>query len=130
MTQRRKRNVHQHGVALAETVLVLPLLLLVTMGALQYGWAFFNLQRITNAARQGARIASALNATDAEGEAAIAALVSDMAGTTYGVATSGSLVTATVTMPKASVQLIEWNLLPLPDNLRAVVTMAKETDES
>ena len=115
---------------LAEAALVFPVLLLVTMGALQYGWAFVNLQRITNAARHGARIASALNATDADGEAAITALVGGLAAATYNVTTTGNLTTATVTVPKATVQLIPWNLLPLPDNLRAVVTMAKESTAS
>ena len=33
---------------------MLPLLLLVMLGAIEYGWLFFNVQQITNAARQGA----------------------------------------------------------------------------
>lgn len=107
--------------------MVLPVLLLATMGVLQYGWAFLNLQRITDAARHGARIACAYNATDADGDAAIAVLVGGMPGVTYAVVTTSGLTTATVTVPKASVQLIPWNLLPLPDNLRAVMTMHKET---
>jgi Flp pilus assembly protein TadG len=126
MRRRGKKDVRRRGVALVEAALVFQLLLLVTLAALQYGWAFVNLQRITNAARHGARIAAAWGAMDADGETEIAALVSDMAGATYDVATAGDLVTATVTVPKATVQLIPWNLLPLPDELRAVVTMAKE----
>ncbi len=31
--------------------------LLVMLGAIEYGWLFFNVQQITNAARQGARVA-------------------------------------------------------------------------
>ena len=36
---------------------ILPLLLLLTFGALKYGWLFFKHQQVTNAARQMARVA-------------------------------------------------------------------------
>jgi Flp pilus assembly protein TadG len=111
---------------LVEAAVVFQLLLLVTMGALQYGWAFVNLQRITNATRQGARVAAASGATDAEGKNAIDTLLAGMAGVTSSVTTSGDLTTASVKVPKASVQLIPWNLLPLPAELKAEVKMAKE----
>jgi Flp pilus assembly protein TadG len=124
---RGTQQARRRGIAFAEAALVLPVLLLVTMGVLQYGWAFLNLQRITDAARNGARVASAFDATDADGDAAIAHLVGGLVGATHSVVTTGGLTTATVTVPKASVQLINWNLLPLPDNLRAVMIMHKET---
>jgi len=115
---------------LVEAALVFEVLLLVTLAALQYGWAFLNWQRIMNAARHGARVAAAWNATDADGETEIGTLVGDMAGVNGDVVTAGDLVTATVTVPRATVQLIPWNLLPLPAELRAVVTMAKELGAS
>ena len=130
MTRRGRKDVRRRGLMLVEAALVFEVLLLVTLAALQYGWAFLNWQRIMNAARHGARVAAAWNATDADGETEIGTLVGDMAGVNGDVVTAGDLVTATVTVPRATVQLIPWNLLPLPAELRAVVTMAKELGAS
>jgi len=52
----RKEN-RCRGAAAVEVALVLPVLLLVTFGAIRYGWFFLKLQQITNAARCGARTA-------------------------------------------------------------------------
>ena len=43
--------------------LVLPILLLLSLGALRYGWLFLKAQEITNATRYGARVAIRPNAT-------------------------------------------------------------------
>jgi len=45
-----------HGIALVETALVLPMLLLVSLGAIRYGHIFLRAQEVTNAARNGARV--------------------------------------------------------------------------
>ena len=47
----------QRGAALLEMALTLPLLLLVCVGILEFGRAYQTWQVITNAAREGARIA-------------------------------------------------------------------------
>jgi Flp pilus assembly protein TadG len=52
---RRKR-----GQALVETGLVVTLLILLSLGIVQFGYAFMQLNMITNAARDGARAAAAL----------------------------------------------------------------------
>jgi Flp pilus assembly protein TadG len=52
---RRVRS--QRGAALLEMALTLPLLLLVCVGILEFGRAYQTWQVITNAAREGARIA-------------------------------------------------------------------------
>jgi Flp pilus assembly protein TadG len=53
-----KRQMHgERGAALIEMALTLPLLLLVTMGAVEFGRAYQHWQVLTNAAREGARIA-------------------------------------------------------------------------
>jgi Flp pilus assembly protein TadG len=49
-----------------EAALVFPLLLLVTLGVIRYGWMFLKAQQITNAARVGARIAIRVDATVAD----------------------------------------------------------------
>ena len=45
------------GVALMEMALTLPLLLLISVGILEFGRAFQTWQIVTNAAREGARVA-------------------------------------------------------------------------
>jgi Flp pilus assembly protein TadG len=49
------------GAVAAEAALVFPVILLVTFGAIRYGWFFLRLQQITNAARCGARTAALYN---------------------------------------------------------------------
>lgn len=51
------RTRSQRGAALIEMAVTLPLLLLVTMGAVEFGRAYQYWQVLTNAAREGARIA-------------------------------------------------------------------------
>jgi Flp pilus assembly protein TadG len=45
----------QKGAAMVEFALVLPLLLLIVFGIIEFGIIFFNQQVITNASREGAR---------------------------------------------------------------------------
>jgi Flp pilus assembly protein TadG len=52
-----RRLKSERGTALLETAMVLPLLLLVSVGIFEFGRAFQTWQVLTNAAREGARIA-------------------------------------------------------------------------
>ena len=124
----RRRHRRQRGTTIVEAAIVLTLLMLVTLGAIEYGWMFVNLQRITNAARQGARVAAASGATDSEGDEVIDALLGEDTWT-GGVMTDADALSTTATVVVDSEQvglLIGWDLLPMPDQLRAAVTMAKE----
>lgn len=47
----------QRGAAMLETALVLPLVLLVAVGIFEFGRAYQHWQVLTNAAREGARVA-------------------------------------------------------------------------
>lgn len=53
--ERRARR--QEGAALVETAFVLPIMLLVCIGILEFGRAYQSWQVITNASREGARVA-------------------------------------------------------------------------
>ena len=57
MARLSQRVRSQRGAALLEMALTLPLLLLVCVGILEFGRAYQTWQVITNAAREGARIA-------------------------------------------------------------------------
>ncbi len=56
----RRRRDRQRGAAAVEFALVLPLLLTLVLGAIDWGWFFFIDQLVTNAAREGARAGSVL----------------------------------------------------------------------
>jgi Flp pilus assembly protein TadG len=55
--KRMKRFESERGTALMETALTLPLILLVSVGIFEFGRAFQMVQVLTNAAREGARVA-------------------------------------------------------------------------
>lgn len=57
MTPLRQRGRSERGAALLEMAMTLPLLLLVCVGILEFGRAYQTWQVLTNAAREGARIA-------------------------------------------------------------------------
>jgi Flp pilus assembly protein TadG len=66
MTILRER---ERGAAAAEFVLVLPVLLTLVLGTIDYGWYFSVREVATNAAREGARTAALLGNTTANGVA-------------------------------------------------------------
>lgn len=134
----RRLKKHWRGIATVEMALVLPLLLLLTLGAIKYGWLFLKAQQITNAARNGARIAILPDVTAAEDvQPAILALMTagGMDASGYSVTITpvdlssvgaGETVTVRITVPCASIDIMNITLLPGPENLVAEVTMAKE----
>ncbi|MBN2270322.1 MAG: pilus assembly protein [Sedimentisphaerales bacterium] len=130
-------NSRYRGTAVVEAALVFPLLLLLTMGAIQYGWLFLKAQQITNATRQSARLAIRPDSTNAEVLAVVDSLMASggMSGSGYAVdftppdiegLTAGQALEVKITVPSASVVLINAGFLPVPANLTAVVTMTKE----
>jgi Flp pilus assembly protein TadG len=140
-SMKRTRNPgrwNRRGTAVVEGAIVFPLLLLLTLGAIEYGWLFYNIQQITNAARQGARTAAVLNGTAAEGKSAIDTALS---GTAVRAASSfyydvnfvgpsgltPALAVATVRINTSDIDFVNApSLFPVPARLRAVVKMARE----
>ena len=61
-----KRFKNQRGAALLETAITLPLILLITVGIFEFGRAYQTWQVLTNAAREGARIACLPDTTDTQ----------------------------------------------------------------
>src|SRR5713226_9393124 len=62
----RKRLSSERGTAILETALTLPLLLVVSVGIFEFGRAYQTWQVLTNAAREGARLAVINGSTDAD----------------------------------------------------------------
>lgn len=65
----RIRN--QRGAALLETAITIPLILLVTVSIFEFGRAYQTWQVLTNAAREGARVAIIAGTTDAAVDTAV-----------------------------------------------------------
>lgn len=61
----------ERGTALIETAMTLPLLLLVSVGIFEFGRAYQTWQVLTNAAREGARVAVISGTTDADVRSAV-----------------------------------------------------------
>ena len=57
MRNLQKLRKHEQGQALVETAITLPLLLLLLMGIMEFGWYFYNQMSVENGSREGARFA-------------------------------------------------------------------------
>ena len=73
MTRMRRLLAGEQGTALLETAMTLPLLLIVSVGIFEFGRAFQTWQVLTNAAREGARVAVLPNAAAGAAEARVRA---------------------------------------------------------
>lgn len=137
-TQKKK---HYRGAMTVEAAIVFPLLLLLTLGAIRYGWLFLKAEQITNAARMGARIAVLPNSTadtvnTAVNNLMIAADINPGDCTVLitpediGTLDIGDYVTVRVSVPGNIVDIMPVPLLTELDpnnwSLSAEVTMAKE----
>lgn len=138
---RRRTRIKRSGVSTVEFALVLPLLLLLTLGAIRYGHLFLKAQQITNAARHGARTAVRPDASAAGVLGAVDNLmtVAGMGESNYNVTLTpaditasqmGESVTVQITVPCANIDVLHVPLFTdlEPENwsLGATVTMAKE----
>jgi Flp pilus assembly protein TadG len=134
----RKR--HCRGAATVEVAIVFPLLLMITLGAIHYGWLFLKAQQLTNAARMGARTAIRPDATVSVVNSQVNALMTaaGISGYTTTCLSEGTVitdialdvntpVTVRITVPAANVNIIPMPFVgPETWNLGAEVTMAKE----
>ncbi len=135
----KKNNSNRRGTALVEAAIIFPILLLLTIGLIEYGWLFLKAQQITNAARSGARVAVRAHSTTAD----VTQAVSDRMGnfgreeTSYTLTITpeevfgtepGTEITVRVQVPYANVALmgINWEKLLMPDQISGTVTMSRE----
>ena len=66
----RTKNKKEEGQALVEFALILPIFLLLVVAIIDFGWIFYNTSKMTNVAREAARIIAVektTNITDLEG---------------------------------------------------------------
>lgn len=135
------RQYRLHGLATVEAVLILPILLILTFGMIEYSWMFLKDQNITNAARAGARVGATADGTNAQINAQVDSLMAsyNLAGSGYttairvngvagdaGTAVKGSMIEVEITVPYANMQVTGMSIFPVPNTLHAKVAMKKE----
>jgi Flp pilus assembly protein TadG len=89
----RQPETNRRGAATVETALVLPIFFMVLLGMVEVGRAFMVSQLLTNAAREGARVAIMTNSTNTE----VTNTVTDIVERTVGVTPSEVTVSIIVT---------------------------------
>lgn len=123
-----RRRLARRGAAAVEFALVAPIFFMFIFGMIEYGRAVMVQQILTNAAREGARVAILTTATTTSVKSAVTTYLSNagISGATPSVspdpptsATTGSSVTVTVSVPFNSVS---W--LPTPQWLGSTTLTA------
>jgi len=127
---KRRRGI----VAIEFALVVIPLLILI-FGLIDYGWVFVKAQQITQAARTGARAAALADATNASVENAINTWMAVAGIETFtwdptpddiaGIPT-GDPIKIEIFVPSSQFVLINTSIVPLPTQIHAAASMAKE----
>ncbi len=136
MKKSRKKS-FRPALMVVEAALLFPILLLLTFGVMEYGWLFIKQQQITNTARQAARQAATAFATQGQVDTTVGSLMSGygLSGSGYSythnpgnaaTAAKGSLVSVTISIPYANIDITGFRMLPMPDRISASVSMEKE----
>jgi Flp pilus assembly protein TadG len=126
------------GLATVELAIILPVLLILAFGIIEYGWMFTKAQEVTNAARQGARVAARADSTQEEILAAInsAMTTGGMGDSNYGVTflldnepwdmPAGQQFAVRVTVAYSGNIELGMPLIPKPGQLSSTITMTKD----
>jgi len=130
-----RRNRRRRGIAAVEFALVAIPLFLLLIGLIDYGFLFLAAQQVTQAARSGVRAAIVADATNESVQNAITASLAAAGITTFTYTPTPSDVSAVapgapieieLTVPTSQLDLIRASIVPVPANLHAAASMAKE----
>ena len=121
------------GAAVVELAVVLPLLLTLVFGIIEFGWIFMVRETLTNASREGCRVAVLQGSTQQNVTDQVAASMAGAGLTSYSVDITSSTPgnpteTVTVKMPYADVSLLAGYFFggSTDFNLSATTVMRKE----
>ena len=93
---RTKLRRNERGAALIETAITIPIILLIAVGIFEFGRAYQTWQVLTNAAREGARVAILSDKTNDEVTAAVRNYM--QAGGLPGYATAGVVLNRSIAL--------------------------------
>ena len=128
----------RRGAVLIEAALVLPILLYLTLGVIEYGWMLLKAQQIANAAQAGVRAGALADGTTATVNAAINSQMTQFGipSTAYttqynpndpSTLTRGATFSVQVSVTYSSVAVLgSIPMIPTPTTLRSTVSMARE----
>lgn len=137
----------RRGTSTLETALILPLLLILTFGIIEFGWMFLKVHQINSVTRQAARTAMLPESTNATVTSQINSLMtaSGMSTGSYTIAFSpadittaqtGQNVSVTIQVPYANIGITGGTLnalsqsitgqTVLPTQIQSQVVMTKE----
>ena len=114
-TARSRRRRRSRGQSLVEFALVVPILFLILCGILDFGFLLYSRMTVINAAREGARVATAMTEDAGALPSAVSNQVSAAAG---GLAVS----TATCRVPKGSTSCGGFSGTAAGDSVRVTVS--------
>jgi len=100
-----RRSTRRRGSAIVETAVVAPLMLSMMLGMTELGSAFLVRQTVTNAAREGARVAALPGATMSDVNAAVADTMHAASLTSYTTTSNLNSLTPSSTDVWVQVQL-------------------------
>ena len=119
------------GAAAVELAVVLPLLLTLVFGIIEFGWVFMVRETLTNSSREGCRVAVLQGSTEQNIQDQVAASMNPTGLSTYTVQITRSSPgnpneTVKVLIPYADVSLLGGYFGPTDFNLGATTVMRKE----
>ena len=119
------------GAAAVELAVVLPLLLTLVFGIIEFGWVFMVRETLTNSSREGCRVAVLQGSTEQDIQERVDASMAPTGLTTYTVQISRSSPgdpdeKVQVLIPYADVSLLGGFFGPTDFNLGATTVMRKE----
>jgi len=131
LIRKSNRKNKRRAAAVVEMAVVLPLLLTILFGIIEFGWTFMIYQSITNAAREGCRVAVLEGSTDSDINTRISQYMNLVKLNSYQVniqhATSlDPTEIVTVSVPYSSVSLLGGYFGPTNFNLTGKACMRKE----
>ncbi len=131
LIRQSNRKNKRRAAAVVEMAVVLPLLLTILFGIIEFGWTFMIYQSITNAAREGCRVAVLEGSTDSDINTRISQYMNLVKLNSYQVniqhATSlDPTEIVTVSVPYSSVSLLGGYFGPTNFNLTGKACMRKE----
>lgn len=131
---RSRGDRRRRGAAVVEMAVVLPLLLTILFGIIEFGWTFMVYQSLTNAAREGCRVAVLEGSTTTEIETRVGEYMDLVGQNDYEIIITRATQddpteTVVVRMPYASVSLLGGFFGPTDFNIAGKACMRKEGAE-
>lgn len=132
------RSRRRRGGAAIEFALVLPVLLALVFGIIEYGWVFFQQANVLSAAREGARLGVTVDQGSSPDPASTAVTRAQAVLNEYGMDGAGATITASYagTTPQETLTVnvqIPYDPLigfvPTPPSLQAEMTMLLELQD-